>query len=106
MLSQVTKALGLKIKYSHRSFYSIDASQVLNIGKIKDAQIALVLHPKKRIKLTILVVDIPRRYEILLSSIFCKDLGGEIKMDWSYATILVDGNKFILQAKSNVTFIV
>ena len=35
------------------------------------------------IKLAILVVDIPTSYGMLLSRKFCKDLGGEVRLDFS-----------------------
>ncbi|KAH9322364.1 hypothetical protein KI387_017003, partial [Taxus chinensis] len=59
------------------------------IGQIKDAQFAFVAFPKKRVKMTVLVVDIPAAYGILLGRRFCSEVGGEIHMDWSKARIPV-----------------
>ncbi|XP_059066677.1 uncharacterized protein LOC131857908 [Cryptomeria japonica] len=61
----------------------MDGKKVPLIGQVKDAQAVLAACLDKRVKLAILVVDIPTSYGRLLSRTFCRDLGGEIKMDWS-----------------------
>lgn len=71
----------------------MEAKQVPLIGQLKDAQVALAAHPKKKLKLNILVVDLPASYGMLLSIIFCRDLGGEIKMDMSHALISIGDKK-------------
>lgn len=66
---------------------------------------SLGAHPRKRIKLTILVVDIPASYNILFNKNFFKDLGDEIKMDWPH-TLNPLGNKKVkleLEAKTMFT---
>lgn len=65
----------------------------------------MAVHPNKRVRLTILVADIPASYGMLLSRTFCKDLGGEIKMDWFEAMILVGKQKITLipEPKSKYT---
>lgn len=52
-----------------------------------------------------MVVDIPASYGMLLSRTFCKDLGGEIKMDWSEAKIPIGRQKITLipEPKSKFT---
>lgn len=55
--------------------------------------------PNKRVRLTILVADIPVSYEMLLSRMFYKDLGGKIKMDWSEAIIPLGNQKIKLEPK-------
>ena len=54
---------------------------------MKDVQVVLYACLDKRLKLTILVADILASYGALLSRTFCKDMGREIKMDWSEAYI-------------------
>lgn len=83
MLAVVAKALDLPLTKTFGKCYSMDSKQVPLVGQIKDAQVSLAAFPKKRIKLTILVADIPTSYGMLLSITFCQDLGGEVKMDWS-----------------------
>lgn len=53
--------------------------------------------PNKRVRLAILVVDILVSYRMLLSRTFCKDLRGEIKMDWSEAIIPLGNQKIKLE---------
>ncbi|KAH9311630.1 hypothetical protein KI387_026665, partial [Taxus chinensis] len=45
----------------------------------------------KRVKATILLVDIPPSYGILLSKNFCKEVGEKNQMDLSHAIIPVNG---------------
>lgn len=54
MPTQVAKALGLTITSSHGKCYSMNSTQVPIVDQIKDAQVALALYPKKRLKLVIL----------------------------------------------------
>ncbi|KAH9303049.1 hypothetical protein KI387_014632, partial [Taxus chinensis] len=55
---------------------------------------------------TILVADIPPSYGMLLSRNFCKDVGGEIQMDWSHALIPVDGQMKKLLPEKQSEYIV
>lgn len=77
------------------------------IGKLKDAQAVLAAHPDKRLKLIILVADIPASYGMLLNKTFRKDMGGEIKMDWSEAIIPMGNKKVHLapEVKSKYTIL-
>lgn len=76
------------------------------MGQVKDAQAVLAAYLDKRLKLTILVADIPASYGMILSRTFCKDLRGEIKMDWSEVVIPV-GNRWVkLEPKVKNKFIV
>ena len=77
----VAKALGLNLTKVNERCYSMDAKQVPLLGQIKDARVALAAHLEKKLLLTILVADIPASYGLLLSRSFCRDLGGEIKLD-------------------------
>ncbi|KAH9291864.1 hypothetical protein KI387_042953, partial [Taxus chinensis] len=54
-------------------------------------QFAFAAFPDKRVKMTVLVADIPAAYGILLGRSFCSEVGGEIHMDWSKARIPVKG---------------
>ena len=75
----------------------MDGKQVPLVGQVKDVQAILYVFLDKRLNLTILVADIPTSYGMLLSRTFCKDMGGEIKMDWSKAYILVGKKKIKLE---------
>ena len=90
----VAQALGLDCNPTLGSFYSMDGKQVPLVRQIKDTQAILYACPEKRVRLTILVADIPLSYGVLLNRTFCKDMGGEIKLDWSKAYIPV-GKKHV-----------
>lgn len=81
--SSIAKALDLPMNDTFGHYYSMHAKKVPLLGQIKDSQVALVAFPNKILKLTILVANIPANYGMLLSRTFCRDLGGEIKLDWS-----------------------
>lgn len=106
MPSTVAKDFSLSFTKIFGRFYSMDSKQIPLHGQIKDVQVALATHPSKRVKLTILVANIPANYGMLLSRTFCKDLGGEIKMDWSRANILVGKQKVVLQPETKAQFTV
>jgi hypothetical protein len=97
MPQPVAKALGLELTKTFGCFYSMDGKQVPLVGQVKDIQSILYVCPEKRVKLTILVADIPASYGMLLSKTFYKDMGGEIKMDWSEAYIPVGKKKIKLE---------
>ncbi|KAH9324055.1 hypothetical protein KI387_004233, partial [Taxus chinensis] len=66
MPAKVAHALGITLTKSYGWCYSMETKQVPLIGQIKDAQFAFVAFPEKRVKMTILVADIPAAYGILL----------------------------------------
>ena len=71
----VAMALGLNLTKVHERCYSMAAKKVPLLEQIKDAQVALASHLKKKLLLTILVVDILASYGLLLSRSFYRDLG-------------------------------
>lgn len=102
----VSKALGLNLTKVRGRCYSMDAKQVPLLGQIKDAQVELTSHLEKKLLLTILVVDILARYGFLLSRIFCQDLGGEIKLDYSQVVIPIGSKKVKLEFEEKEKFVV
>ena len=55
-------------------------------------------------KLTILVADIYASYGMLVSRIFCRDMGDEIKLDWSQYIIPIGNKKIKLEPKEKANF--
>lgn len=102
----VAKALGLNLIKVHGRCYLMDSKKFCFLGQIKDAQVALAFHPEKKLLLTILVVDIPTSYGLLLSRSFCQDLGGEIKLDWSQVVISIGNKKVKLEPEERAKFTV
>ena len=82
----------------------MDTKQVPLLGQVKDAQVALATHPTKRMKLTILVANIPASYCMFLSRIFCRDMGGEIKLGWSRSIVPICNKKIKLEPKEKAKF--
>lgn len=97
MPQSVAKALGLELTRTFGCCYAMDGKQVPLVGQVKDVQAVLYACPEKGVKLTILVADILASYGMLLSRTFCKEMGGEIKMDWSEAYIPVGKRKVKLE---------
>lgn len=89
-----SRALGLSLTKAHGRCYSMDTEKAPLLGQIKDAQVSLAAHPKKKLLLKILVVDILASYGLPLSRSFYGDLGGEIKLDWCQGVIPI-GRKMI-----------
>lgn len=106
MPSKVAHALGLSLNKPTGKVFSMESKQVPLVGQIKDAQVVLAAHPQKKLKLNILVADIPASYGMLLSHSFCKDLGGEIQLDWSHALIPLGNKKVRLDPEPKAKYMV
>lgn len=87
----MANALGLTLTKTIGDHYSLENKQVPLVGKIKDAKFAFASFPDKKIKMKVLVVDVPTSYGMLLGRNFCKYVGGEPNMDMSQAKIIVKG---------------
>jgi hypothetical protein len=86
--------LGLEITKSYHNIFSFDSKKVKCLGVIKDLDVSLSQIPAKSLVMDIVVVDIPPRFGMLLSISWCKNLGGSLQMDLSYATINFFGGEF------------
>lgn len=99
MPKPVEKSLDLELTKTFGCCYSMDGKKVPPVGQVKDVQAILYAYLEKRLKLTILIADIPTNYGMLLNRTFCKDMGGEIKMDWSEVYIPVGKKKIKIEPK-------
>lgn len=97
MPAKFANALGLTLTNKFGRCFSMDNKKVPLIGQVKDAQFYFVAFPDKKIKMTILVADVPASYCILLGRIFCRDVGGELNMDMTEPRISEKGDikKFV-----------
>ena len=77
----MAKVVDVPLTKTFGKCYAMESKQIPLIGKIKDSHVDLVELPKKRLQLTILVTYILANYGMLLSRSFCKELGGELKLD-------------------------
>jgi hypothetical protein len=61
------------------------------LGVIKDLVVTLFQLPMKSVVMDIVVVDVPPKFDMLLSRSLIKRLGGMLQMDFTYATIPMFG---------------
>ena len=83
--------LGLQITHPYKDLYSFDSKIFKFLGMIKDLVVNLAQIPAKSVVMDIVVADIQARFGMLLSRSWGTKIGGSIKMDLTYATILVFG---------------
>jgi len=95
--------LGLEATKTYHDLYSFNSRKVKCLRVIKDLAMFLFQLPMKSIVMDIIVVDVPPKFEMLLSKYWIKILGGTLQMDLSYATLLYLGvNKGDFIEKNNL----
>ena len=83
MPKAIMETLNLDITRSYKDLFSFDSSKVKCLGLIKDLCVTLVQYPGKSIVMDIVVVDIPPKYEMLLSCSWGAKLQGSVQLDMS-----------------------
>jgi hypothetical protein len=78
MPKAVMEKLGLEVTRPYKDLHSFDSSKVRCIGLIKDLCITLVQIPAKSMVMDVVVVDIPPKYEMLLSRSWGSKLRGTL----------------------------
>jgi hypothetical protein len=86
--------LGLKITRPYQDLYSFDSRKVKCLGMIKDLVVNLASIPVKSILMDVVIVDVPSKYDMLLSRSWGTKLGGSLQLDMTYATIPIFGGQF------------
>ena len=81
--------LGLDITRPYKYLYSFDSRKMKCIGLIKNLVVSLHQISKKSIVMDVVVVEVPVKVGMLLSSSSAAKLKSTLQMDMSYATILV-----------------
>ena len=66
----------------------MDSKKMEVCGLIKDLQVHLVVYPDIQLTMDIVVVDVPDAWGMLVSRKTTADLGANIQMDLTYATLL------------------
>ena len=84
----------------------MEGKQLLLIGYLKDSLVALAARLVKKLKLNILVVDIPSIYGMSLRRSLCKYIDGGIKMDMSHALIPIGDKRVKLNLEPKDIYIV
>lgn len=66
-------------------------------GLMKEVRVSLTTNKDIYVLVDIIVIDVINVRGMLLSRKCCASIGGQLQMDWSYATIpTIDGKPFIL----------
>jgi hypothetical protein len=86
--------LGLEITRPYHDLYLFDSRKVKCLGMIKDLVVNLAQIPVKSILMDVDVVDVPAKYDMLLSRSWGAKLGGSTQLDMTYTTIPILGGKF------------
>ena len=78
MPTDIMKSLGLKVDTPHGRCQAMDSREVPVIGTIKALPYKLAAYPDKQLTMSVLVVDIPPQYGMLLSRRWSASMGGSI----------------------------
>jgi ribonuclease HI len=97
MTKKVMEQLNLRISRPYHNICAMDSKMIKVHGLIKSLQAHLAVFPDIMIEMDIVVIDVPDAWGMLLSRKTTVDLGGNLQMDLTYATIPTpDGNTFKL----------
>jgi hypothetical protein len=94
MPKYIMDRVGLEITRPYRDPYSFDSRKVKCMGMIKDLVVNLAQIPVKSVMMDVVVIDIPPKYDILLSKSWGTKLGGSLQLNMTYATIPIFGEQF------------
>ena len=87
MTKKVMDQLGLKTTRPYHNVCAMDSREVDTIGIIINLPVRLAKYPDVHLTMDVVVIDVPDNWGMLLSRKWAASLGGDIRMDWSYATI-------------------
>jgi hypothetical protein len=97
MTKKVMEQLNLRISRPYHNICAMDSKMIEVHGLIKGLQVHLAVFPDIMFEMDIVVIDVPDAWGMLLSRKAAADLGGNLQMDLTYATIPTpDGNTFKL----------
>lgn len=91
MLVEIMKSLGLKVDTPHGRCQAMDSREVPVTGTIKVFPYKLVAYLDKQLTMSVLVVDIPPQYGMLLSRRWSSSMGGSIQCDLYFSTFDIGG---------------
>lgn len=89
----VMRDLRLEVDDHYGRFYAMDNRLVLVLEVMKDVEVKIVSYPEATYKIDIIVIDVPPHYGMLLSRQWIGLVGGSIQLDFSYATVPVNGKQ-------------
>ena len=74
----------------------MDATKVDVVGIILNLHVKLAKYPDIDMSMDVVVIDAPNNWGMLLSKKWAATLGGNIQMDWTYATIPASENNRVI----------
>lgn len=98
--------LGLEVTRPYKDMFSFDSNKVKCLGLIKDLAVSLAQIPSKGLVMDVVVVDIPLKFEMLLSRSWAAKLKAALQMDTSYATIPIFDEQRRLYREQNMAYMV
>jgi ribonuclease HI len=87
MTKKVMEQLNLRISRPYHNICALDSQTIEVFGLIKGLQVYLKAFPDIMIEMDIVVIDVPDVWGMLINRKSAADLGGNIQMDLSYATL-------------------
>ena len=102
---KVMEALGLEVDTKQGRCRDMDARGVPIIGTINALPFKLAAYPKAKMTMTVLVVDIPPHYEMLLSRKWSAMMGGSLQCDLSYATFYIGDKAIKIDRETRVPYV-
>jgi hypothetical protein len=99
--------LRLEVTKTYHDLYSFDSRKVKCLRVIKDLVVSLFQLPMKIVVMDIVVVDVPPKFDMLLSRSWIKRLGETLQMDLSYDTMpMFGGEQRRLYRESQLAYII
>ena len=89
---EIMKELGLKVDTTQGRCCAMDKREVIVIGTINALPYRLTACPNKELTMSVLVVDIPPQYGMLLSRKWSACMGGSLQCDLSFSTFNIFEN--------------
>jgi hypothetical protein len=87
MTKKIIEQLNLRIFRPYHNIGAMDSKTIMVNGLIKGLQAHLVAFPDIMIEMEIVVIDVPDTWGMFLNRKTTTDLGGNLQMDSTYATI-------------------
>lgn len=101
----VMKKLGMWVDTTSGKCYAMDSRHVLVVGIMKDVEVKLVTYPWVAHNIDIIVIDTPPHFGMLLSRQWIATVGGNVQFEFSYATIIVNGEYVKIYREPRVNYI-
>ncbi|KAH9294171.1 hypothetical protein KI387_040623, partial [Taxus chinensis] len=103
---EVMNELDLKVTTAYGKCTAMDSREVPVVGCVKGLIVQLAAYLGKNLKLDVVIVDCPAKWGMLLSRKWAANVGGNVQMDMSYATILIEGSLVKLPGEKKMLYLI